>query len=179
MKRKLLAGLLVATVALALVLPSAVLAADPTVSITVTAQTVSVTNTQDTWAMSIIVPDAVLYFSADNAQDDDYSQLENTGNVACDVEIQGVNIEGGDYDWTLATAASSETYSLFANDAGTPTVYDIEVKSSSYTDLKGNLAVSANVTWSMKFTAPTGFNAADDGVEKTATITLVASKYVA
>ena len=154
-------------------------AANPTVSITVTAEVVSITNTQATWAIGTVATDAVVYFSATGSQDDDYSQIENTGSVAVDVEIQGTDIEGGDYDWTLAAAAGSETYSLYANSESTPTVYDIEVKSSSYNDLTTNLAASGTYDWSMKFTAPSAFNAADDGNQKTATVTLVASKYVA
>lgn len=176
--RRIATSLLVA-VTLLTVLVVPVAAANPTVSITVTAQVVSVTNTQSSWGIGTVALDAVVYFSADGNQDDDYSQIENTGSVAIDVEIQGTDIEGGDYDWTLATAAGSEQYSLYANDDGTPTVYDIEVKSSAYADLKGNLAVNATADWSMKFTAPTAFNAADDGNEKSATVTLVASKYTA
>ena len=153
-------------------------AANPTVSITVTAEVVSITNTQSTWAIGTVALDAVVYFSTDGAQDDDWSQIENTGSVACDVEIQGTNIEGGDYDWTLAAAAGDQTYSLYTNGDGEAT-YDIEIKSSSYTDITTNLAADGTVDWSMKFTAPTAFNAADDGEQKTATVTLVASKYVA
>ena len=154
-------------------------AANPTVSITVTAQVVSITNTQATWAIGVVDVDDVVYFSATGAQDDDYSQITNTGSVAVDIEIQGTDIEGGDYDWTLAATAGSEQYSLYANSESTPTVYDVEVKSSTYGDLTTNLAVDGTYDWSMKFTAPSAFNASDDGNEKSATVTLVASKYVA
>jgi|GEM_PF-5466315 len=170
---------LVLAVALVVAFTAPALGANPTVSITVTAEVVAITNTQATWGIGTVAVDAVVYFSATGAQDDDYSQIENTGSVAVDVEIQGTNIEGGDYDWTLAAAAGSETYSLYANKQATPTVYDVEVKSSTYVDIATNLAASGTNDWSMKFTAPTGFNAADDGNEKSATVTLVASKYVA
>ena len=138
---------------------------------------VAITNTQDTWNMGILVPDAVVYFSVDNTQDDDWSQIENTGDVAVDIEIQGTDIEGGDYDWTLANVAGVETYSLYANSESTPTVYDIEVKSSVYNDLYANLAAAGTYDWSMKFTAPSGFNAADTGTQKSATVTLVCSEH--
>lgn len=151
------------------------LAADPEVTITVTAQVVSITNSKASWAIGNIVPDAVVYFSTDGTQDDDWSMIINAGNVTVDVEIQGTDFEGGDYDWTLATSAGAEQYSLYVNDSGTPTVYDVEVKSSSYNDITTSLADGDNVTWSANFTAPTGFNAADDGAEKSATVTLVAS----
>lgn len=166
---------LVLAVALLVSFAAPVAAANPTVAITVTAEVVAITNTQATWGVGTVALDAVVYFSADGNQDDDYSQIENTGSVAADVEIQGTDIEGGDYDWTLATAAGSEQYSLYANDDDTPTVYDIEVKSSTYSDLATSFAVDDTKDWSMKFTAPSAFNAADDGNEKSATITLVAS----
>ena len=168
---------LVLAVVLTLGLVAPALAANPTVSITVTAEVVAITNTQSAWGIGTVAVDAVVYFSATGSQDDDYSQIENTGTVAVDVEIQGTDIEGGDYDWTLAAAAGSEIYSLHANNATTPTVYDKEVKDASYVDILTDLAADGTSDWSMKFVAPTAFNAADDGVEKTATVTLVASKH--
>ena len=170
---------LVLAVVLASVFISPVAAANPTVSITVTAEVVSITNDKSSWAIGTVAADAVVYFSTDGTQDDDWSTITNTGSVTVDVEIQGTNIEGGDYDWTLASAAGSEQYSLYANKAATPTVYDVEVKTSEYNDITaaGGLAADATNKWSMKFTAPTAFNANDDGEQKTATVTLVASKH--
>jgi len=168
---------LVLAVLLTLGLVGPALAGNPTVAITVTAEVVSITNTESVWGIGTVAVDAVVYFSATGSQDDDYSQIENTGTVAIDVEIQGTDIEGGDYDWTLADAAGSEIYSLYANNATTPTVYDKEVKDASYVDILTDLAADGTSDWSMKFTAPTAFNAADDGEEKSATITLVASKH--
>jgi len=176
-KARLLAGLLVIILAVTLLCPMAAFAADPTVTITVTAQVISITNSQDTWAIGTVEVDDVIYFSADGLADLDYSMVINTGNIAIDVEIQGEDIEGGDYDWTLAATAGAEQYACGADIAGADT-YAIEVKSSEYVDLKSDLAASANVTWSMKFTAPSSFNADDDGAEKSATITLVASVHV-
>lgn len=176
MKRKLIALMLMAVLAVMLFIPMSVSAADPTVTISVTAQVVSITNTQDTWTIGIVDVDEVVYFSADNAQDDDYSQIENTGNVAVDVEIQGEDIEGGDYDWTLAATTGDQQYSLYTNGDGDVT-YDIEVKSSSYTDIVTDLAASGTADWSLKMTCPSAFNAADDGQAKSATVTLVASEH--
>jgi len=180
MKKKLGLLLVVAALALSLLVPPLTASAvNPTVTITVKAQVVSITNTQNSWDIGTILVNAVVYFSAAGTQDDDYSQITNTGNVTCDVEIQGVNIEGGSYDWTLATTAGSEQYSLYANKQATPTVYDVEVKSSSYVDITAAAGLAALGTndWSMKFTAPSAFNASDDGAEKSATVTLVASKH--
>jgi hypothetical protein len=177
MKKRLLAVMLVAVMAVSLLFPVVASAADPTVTITVSAVVVSITNTQDTWAIGPVLVDAVVYFSADGNADVDYSQIENTGNVAVDVEIQGTDAEGGAYDWTLAAAAGDKAYSLYANSEGAPTVYDVEVKSSSYVDLTTDLAALGTYDWSMKFTAPTDFDAADAGANKTATVTLVASQH--
>jgi len=94
MRKKLLTGLMAVMLLLATVLPcSVVFATDPEVTITVTAQIVAITNTQATWTVDTpIAVDGVVYFSATDAQDDDYSQIENTGNVAVDVEIQGTDL---------------------------------------------------------------------------------------
>lgn len=181
MKRRFLAVLLVVALLVAVVLPtSLVLAADPEVTITVSAQIVAITNTQDTWTVSTpIVVDGVVYFSATDAQDDDYSQIENTGNVTIDVEIQGTDLAGTP-NWTLATAPAADTYSLYANKQATPTVYDVEVKKATYNDITAaaGLAASATNDWSMKLTAPTSFGGTEDGNAKTGTVTLVASKHV-
>ena len=166
---------LVLAVALLGVLAVPAFAANPTVAITVTAQVVSITNSQATWGIGVVDLNAVVYFSATGAQDDDYSRITNTGSVNVDVEIQGLDIEGGDYDWTLATAAGDQTYSLYANKQATPTVYDVEVKKAGYSDICTALAPAGTNDWSMKFTAPSAFNAADNGAEKSTTVTLVAS----
>lgn len=178
MRKILIALALVVAIIAAAVLPATVLAVNPTVAITVTARVVAITNDKSTWAIGTVVPDAVSYFSTNNAQDDDWSTITNTGNVTVDVVIQGTDIEGGSYDWTLATAAGSETYSLYANLAATPTVYDVEVKNApTYSTITAAAGLTSSSTnkWSMKFTAPSAFNASDDGAQKSATVTLVAS----
>ena len=154
-------------------------AANPTVSITVTAEVVAITNSQNTWTMGTIATSATLYFSANNEEDVDYSTITNTGSVTVDVEIQGTIIEGGTYDWTWDTTPGTEKFSLYAYNV-TSAAYDIAVKPTPFTDITpvAGLAKTVTYLWSMKFEGPTGFNAADDGVEKTATVTLVASKHV-
>lgn len=178
-KRRVLKYLLtlvaIATLSLLPVAPAS--ATNPTVSMTVTAGTVSITNTQDTWALGYAVVDEVIYFSADNNQDDNYSTVNVTGSLAVDVEIQGTNFEGGDYDWTLASSAGDQQYSLYANSSNGSATYDVEVKSSSYDDLTTNLGSGIQYVWSMKFTAPSAFHANDDLAQKSATVTLVASEH--
>jgi hypothetical protein len=177
--KRLIASLVLA-LALVLIPAASALAAGHVVSITVTAKLVQIANTEDTWDIGIIEVDDVVYFSATGDPDVDYSQVENTGNVAVDVEIQGTDIDGtGDLDWVLASTAGVEQYCLYANSEGTPTVYDVEVASSGYSNLVENLLVDGTYDWSMKFTAPSAFDALEDGEEKTATVTLVASEYTA
>jgi hypothetical protein len=157
------------------------LATNPTVTITISAQITSITNTHDAWtAPAVIAGGAAIYWSADGyTQDDDYSEIENTGNVAVDVQIQGTDFEGGAYDWTLGASAGDKTYSLYSNNSTNPTVYDIQVKKASYAYVAWNLPATGSdkTQWSMKLTPPTIFDVADDGSSKTATVTLVAAKH--
>jgi hypothetical protein len=178
--KRLIASLVLA-LALVLIPAASALAAGHVVHITVTAKLIQIANTMDTWDIGIIEVDDVVYFSATGDPDVDYSQVENTGNVAVDVEIQGTDIDGtGDLDWVLASTADAEQYCLYANSEGAPTVYDVEVKSSAeYELLVEDLEVDGTYDWSMKFTAPSAFDALEDGEEKTATVTLVASEYIA
>jgi len=165
---------IVLVVALVVSFATPVLAADPEVAITITAELVAITNTQASFAVGTVeAGDGATKWGAS----DTHSQVENTGSVACDVELQGTDIEGGDYDWTLGASAGDKIYQLYAN-SDHSTTYNIEVKSSSYTDLTTDLAVDATWTWSMQFTPPTIFDAADAGAQKSSTLTLVASKHV-
>jgi len=180
MYKKLLKALMIAVLAISSLMPATVLAANPEVAITVTAQIIAITNTQATWTIDTPVGvDGVVYFSATDAQDDDYSDIENTGNITVDVEIQGTDLTGTP-NWVLAATTSADQYTLFANLAATPTVYDIEVKKASYNDITaaGGLAAAGHNLWSMKLTAPSSFGGTEDGNAKTGTITLVASKHV-
>lgn len=177
MRKKLLTGLLAVMLLLATILPcSAVFAANPEVAITVTARIVAITNTQATWTVDTpIAVDGVVYFSATDAADPDYSQVENTGNCTVDVEIQGTDLAGTP-TWTLAATTAADQYTLHANTVGAPTVYTLEVKKTAYNDLKAGLASASTYVWSMMLTAPSSFGGTEDGNTKTGTVTLVASK---
>jgi len=168
---------LVTAVSLLAILVVPVAAANPTVSITVTAEVVSITNTQSTWGIGTVAASAVVYFSTDGTEDIDWSQIENTGTVAVDVEIQGTDLAGTP-TWTLATSTDEDQYSLYAYNV-TAVDYTTEVKSVGYNDICADLATSGTYDWSMKFTAPSSFGGTEDGTEKSGTVTLVASKYVA
>lgn len=157
-------------------------AVNPTVTITMSAQILLITNTHNAWAVGALTAGhAAVYFSVDNDPDVAYSQILNTGNVATDVAIQGTNaVEQGvpsTYNWTLVTgpAAGNQTFSLYANTEGAPTVYSIEVATGG-TAWIDELAEDDTYDWSMKLTPPTAFHPNDDGDDKVCTVTLVASK---
>lgn len=173
MKRKLLAVAMAVVMTICL-LPMPVSGADPTVTITVSATVISITNTEATWAIGVVeAGDGATKWGASNT----HSQVNNTGNVAVDVEIQGTNLTDG-YNWTLGAAAANKTYQLYANTQAVPETYDVEVAVTGYNDLLTNLTADSVYNWSMEFTPPTIFDPDDDGANKTATITLVASKHV-
>ena len=151
-------------------------ATNPTVSISVTAGLLTLTNTESTWTMGYAVPSQVIYFSANGSENDTYSTANNTGNLVEDVAIQGTNLVGTS-NWTLGTTAANQTYSLYANSGNGSSTYNTEVKTSAYSNLVTNLGVGVQYKWSMKFTAPTIFSATEDGSAKSGTVTLVASQH--
>ena len=157
----------------------ALAAGNPTVSITVVAEVVSITNSQASWPIGIAIVDATKYFASDvDVEDKDYSTVTNTGSVAVDIAIQGTDIEGGSYDWAISATgvAASETYGLNATAGNGTGAYSTIVKKTPFNNLATALAAEATWGWSMLFKAPTAFNANDDGAQKTSTLTLVASK---
>ena len=162
---------LVLAVALVVAFTAPALGANPTVSITVRASVVAITNSQDTWNVGVIAASGTSKWGSS----DTYSTLTNTGSVNVDVEIQGTDAVG-DTTWTLAADGDpgSEIYGLKAT---TGSEYNIIVKKTPFNDLTTNLphSESNTVTWSMTFYAPTAFNAAEAGESKSATVTLVAS----
>ena len=153
-------------------------ASNPKVSITVRAEMVSIVNSEATWAIGLVTVDAVKYFSADNLQDDDYSTITNNSNVAVDITIAGTDFVAANatFNWVLAAAAGNQTYSLYANKELTPTVYDVQVKKADPVYIVEGLAAAGTNKWSMNFTAPSAFHVDDDGLDKAASVTLVASK---
>jgi len=171
---------LVLALALVVAFTAPAFASNPTVTITVSARLIAITNTQNTWDIGVVVAGgSAVYFSADGNADVDYSQIENIGNVAVDVEFQGTDFEGGDYDWALGASAGDQIVKIAANTVAAPTVYDVLLKSAAeFNDLTTNLAAAGTYDWSMQFTPPTAFHASENGVEKEATVTLVASLHV-
>jgi len=165
---------LVLAVALLAAMAVPALAANPTVSITVRARVVAITNSQDTWDVGIVVTSAEVKWGSS----DTYSTLTNIGTVNVDVEIQGADLVASNttHNWVLADDGTpgDQIYGLKATTTGT---YNITVKKTPFNDLVTNLPHTSSHTkeWSMTFYVPTAFNAGDDGAEKSSTVTLVAS----
>ena len=173
---------LVLAMALVMSLSVPAFAANPTVSITVTAEVIAITNTQANWAIGNVATTATVYFSTDGTQDDNWAQILNTGSVAVDIEIQGADIVATNttFNWVLAAdgVAGDQIYGLWANSPSNGATYNVTVKSATYVDIMVDLAADGTYDWSMKFLGPTAFHASDDGIEKSTTVTLVASKHV-
>ena len=152
-------------------------ASNPTVSITVSAQLVSITNSKTTWEIGVVAVNGTAYFSANNAKDNTWSRITNTGNVDVTVKISGGNFVAGNvsYNWVLAGTAGDQAYSLYANSDEGET-YDVEVDTAGTNTLKAGLTKGSHHDWSMLFTAPTAFHVDDDGLDKSASVTLVTSK---
>jgi len=167
---------LVLAVALLAALAVPAFASNPTVSITVSARLISITNTEDTWAIGVVAVTNTKYFSADNLQNNTYSRITNTGNVPVTVKISGTDFVAGNatFNWVLAAAAGNQTYSLKANWDGGAT-YNITVKKADPETLVAGLAKASTHDWSMLFTAPDEFHIDDDGLDKSASVTLVTS----
>jgi hypothetical protein len=180
MRKRLIGLVVVLAILVSLAVPAVIFAVNPVVTITVTAQVVSITNSQNTWTMGTITENSIIYFSVDNLIDDNYSMITNTSNVAVDVEVRGTDLVPVDptYTWTLAAASDNQDYQLYANSSNSSGAYNIEVKSAAaYNDLVVELFADETYLWSCNFTAPTAFHPADDGLEKAGSITLVATKH--
>ncbi len=179
MRKRIIGLLVVITLLLSSLFAVPVSAANPIVTITVYGDIISITNSQPNWAIGHVSANtSATYWSATGSENDTYAYITNTGNQIVDIIIQGIDFEGGAYDWTLATAAGDKTYSLYANTSNGTATYTVEVKSAAtYSTLTaaGGLSLNSTQNWSMKFTPPIIFDAGDPGAVKTATVTLVAS----
>ena len=157
------------------------LAANPTVSITVKAGVVSITNSVETWEIGIVETGGAAKKWGDS---DTNSTLTNTGTVNVDVKIIGtdlVHAGNATLNWVLASdgLAGDQIYGLNATITDGDG-YTIIVKKTGDTpvNLVAGLPHTAlnTETWSMRFAIPTAFDASDDGLEKSGSVTLVASK---
>jgi len=107
-----------------------------------------------------------------------YFTIENIGNCAVDVTIQGTNATGGDDTWELSDTATpgENIYGLYAGLDDDDDLFDVIVKkTATYNTLVSDLAEDATQDWGLKIYVPTSLSGYD-GQEMTGTITLVASE---
>jgi hypothetical protein len=106
-----------------------------------------------------------------------YFTIENTGNCAVDVTIQGTDVTGGDDTWDLADngSPSENIYSLYAGLDDVDDLFDIVVReTATYNTLVSDLIEDATQDWGLKFYMPTSVTNYD-GQVMTGTITLIVS----
>ena len=106
-----------------------------------------------------------------------YFTLENTGDCAVDVTIQGTDVTGGDDTWTLSDTATpgENTYGLYAGLDDDDDLFDVIVKKTeTYNTLVSDLAEDATQDWGLKIYMPTSLSGYGNQ-EMAGTVTLVAS----
>jgi len=131
-----------------------------------------ITNTPDNYGFGI------LQVGTSSNTSISYFSINNTGNCAVDVTIQGTDATGGDDTWTLSdTATAGENiYGLKAGLDDADDTFDVIVKkTATYNTLVSNLAEDATQDWGLKIWMPTSLSGYDNN-EMTGTITLVASE---
>jgi hypothetical protein len=104
-----------------------------------------------------------------------YFTLTNSGDCQIDVTIQGTDMAGGGFTWTLSDTATQGNmicgFKAGLDDADDN--FDIVVrKTATYNYLVENLGVSATQGWGLQLLSPTVYN---DGNTKAGTITVTAA----
>ena len=104
-----------------------------------------------------------------------YFSINNTGNCAVDITIQGTNMTGGDDTWELSTDASigENIYGLMAGLDDNDDLFDVVVNLTANSFIT-NLARAATQSWGLNLSMP-DFLSGFDGNTMTGTITLIAS----
>ncbi len=142
-------------------------AANPTITITVTARVVSISNTPSSWDFEL-VDSASTYETGLTC-----FNTTNDGNCEVDISISGSNMTGSGFTWELSDTAtpSDMVYGLKVGLSGGN--YTIIVKlNSPYNYLAENLTVDSSQQWGLKIWTPTDY---DDGNDKTGTVTITAA----
>lgn len=178
---------LILSVALAVVLVLSIglpvlAATSQDVSVTATPTYIALTNSEASWAIGAVDVSSTYWWTTDgNAPapepfeaDDMKSTIQNTGNVAEDIDIKCANFTGG-AGWTLSaddTPAEGEI-SLRAGITGTTNETSMIQVVNGDNELKGNLASTATIKWCMELETAATFV---DGDVKTGIVTLTATE---
>jgi hypothetical protein len=104
-----------------------------------------------------------------------YFTLENTGDCAVDVTIQGTDLTGGDDTWTLSGAATpcENIYGLYAGLDDADDNFDVVVNTTANAFV-ADLPEATTQAWGLKLYMPTSVTNYD-AQQMSGTITLVAS----
>lgn len=179
-------GLWSVAFALALLVVSAVPALAATtqeVTVTATPEYIALTNSEASWAAGSVAESSTYWWTADTTAPDEpfvdgdmKSTITNTGSVAEDIDVKVAAFTGG-VGWSISTDDSpgEDEVSLRAGITGTANEAAMVQVITSDTELVSNLAASGTKKWCMEMETGTF----TDGVEKSGTVTLTASKYVA
>jgi len=171
--------------ALALVLVSAVPALAATtaeVTVTATPEYVAMTNSEDTWAVGNVAESTTYWWTSDDLapaepfiDGDMNSTITNAGSVAMDVDIKVAAFTGG-VGWSISTDDSpgEDEVSLRAGITGTANEAAMVQVITTDEELVSDLAAAATKKWCMELETGTF----TDGVAKSGTVTLTASKHV-
>lgn len=178
-------GLWSLTLALMLLAASAVpvfAATTQTVTVTATPEYVALTNSEDSWAVGNVAESSTYWWTDDsNAPADPFvdgdmkSTITNTGSVAEDVDIKVAAFTGG-VGWSISTDDSpgEDEVSLRAGITGTANEAGMVQVITTDEELVSDLAAAATKKWCMELETGTF----TDGVAKSGTVTLTASKHV-
>jgi len=142
------------------------------VSATVTAQLVSVLVSDGTVEYGILPLDTTEH-TATGGTASETQTATNDGNVAADLDIRSSDALGGT-TWELAATRGSNafTHEFSINDGSNWTAFNVD--NTSYSSLTTNVAAADNQTFDLRIGTPT---ASADNVEKTITVTVLASAY--
>jgi len=174
------------TLALALLAASAVpvfAATTQQVTVTATPEYIALTNSEASWAAGNVAASGTYWWTSDTeapeepfVDGDMKSTITNTGSIAEDIDIKVAAFTGG-VGWAISTDDSpgEDEVSLRAGITGTANEAAMVQVITTDTELKSNLASSGTVKWCLEMETGTF----TDGVEKSGTVTLTASKYVA
>ncbi len=101
-----------------------------------------------------------------------YFMIINNGTATVNISIQGDNLTGSSFPWTLSDDATNgvDTYGLKAGISS----YNVIVKSTGFNPLISNLAASASETWGLELLAPSSYSGSDG--PNSGTVTLSATE---
>lgn len=143
--------------------------APPALYVEYTSAAPEITNSPDSWAVGVIPVNTSTNTTIN------YFTLNNTGNCAVDITIQGTNLTGGDDTWILSSNATpgENIYGLYAGKDDADDLFDVVVNTTANLFVS-SLAEDATQAWGLNLTMPTSLSGYD-AQQMSGTVTLIAS----